>query len=415
MFPSPDYWSSMSHNQHRKRRQSSKRRRGPHHVIVARGEKVRSFAIRPSAVVLGVILAILVTSGALTVTAYTLLKGDMAVVSLVAQNEVRQGYEVQITDLNRQIEALVSRQLVEREALNNEVAELVDRQGELLERQQLLTGLASDALAVGVDVLPMLAPIPVANPLRGTTPPANGVGGPVDPTTTGGTDREASVQHSQVLAAIETTADWLEESQLEAIAALADAISQRTSQLADALESLGHSDVAAGVGGPLMPLDSEIFSELESNIAAFAELRDFARTLPLASPLDSLDISSRFGRRVDPFTGQAATHTGVDFRAASGTIVRSTGAGTIISASTNGGYGKMVEVDHGNGISTVYAHLSTISVRVGQTVTVGAIVGRAGSTGRSTGPHLHYEVNRDGRAVDPMPYLRTGTEIAALL
>jgi len=406
----------MSHTQPRKsRRNSESKRRGPHHVIVARGEKVRSFAIRPGAVALGVILAILVTSGALTVTAYTLLKGDMAVSSLVAQNEVRQDYEVQITDLNRQIEALVSRQLVEREVLNNEVAELVDRQGALLERQQLLTGLATDALAVGVDVLPMLAPIPVANPLRGTTPTANGVGGPVDPTTTGGTDREASIQHNQMLAAIETTSDWLEESQLEAVAALAEAISQRTHQLADALESLGHSDVVAGVGGPLMPLDSEIFSELESNIAAFAELQDFARTLPLASPLGSLEISSRFGRRVDPFTGQSATHTGVDFRAASGTIVRATGAGTIVSASTNGGYGKMVEVDHGNGVSTIYAHLSTISVRVGQTVTVGAIVGRAGSTGRSTGPHLHYEVNRAGRAVDPMPYLRTGTDIAALL
>lgn len=339
----------------------------------------------------------------------------MAVNSLVAQNAVRQDYEVQIADLNRQIEALVSRHLVEREVLNNEVAELVDRQGELLERQQLLTGLASDALAVGVDVLPMLAPIPVANPLRGAAPPANGVGGPVDPTTTGGTDREASIQHSQVLAAIESTADWLEESQLDALSTLAEAISQKTEQLTDALEALGHSDAVGGIGGPLMPLDTEIFAELESNIAAFAELQAFARTLPLASPLANLEISSRFGRRVDPFTGQAATHTGVDFRAASGTAVLATGAGTIVRASTNGGYGKMVEVDHGNGLSTIYAHLSTISVRVGQTVTVGAIVGRAGSTGRSTGPHLHYEVNRAGRAVDPMPYLRTGAEVAVLL
>ncbi|MHA1559962.1 MAG: M23 family metallopeptidase, partial [Alphaproteobacteria bacterium] len=388
-------------------RNSKKRPRGPHHVIVARGEKVRSFAIRPGAVAIGAVLAILVISGALTATAYTFLKGDMAITSLVAQDAVRQDYEVQIVDLNRQIEALVSRHLVEREVLDNEVAELVNRQGELIERQQLLTGLASDALAVGVDVLPMLAPIPVANPLRGAVPPENGVGGPVDPTTTGGTDREASIQHSQVLAAIETTADWLEESQLEALATLAEAISQRTDQLSDALEALGHSEVVGGVGGPLMPLDTEIFAELESNIAAFAELQAFARTLPLAAPLTGLEVTSRFGRRVDPFTGQGATHTGVDFRAASGTTVLATGAGTIVTASTNGGYGKMVEVDHGSGVSTIYAHLSSISVRVGQAVNVGAIVGRVGSTGRSTGPHLHYEVNRAGRVVDPMPYLRT--------
>ena len=108
-------------------------------------------------------------------------------------------------------------------------------------------------------------------------------------------------------------------------------------------------------------------------------------------------------------------HTGVDLRAASGTIVSATGPGTVIRASTNGGYGKMVEIDHGNGVTTIYAHLSSIAVRVGQTVTVGQTVGRAGSTGRSTGPHLHYEVNRDDRPIDPMPYLRTGAEIAALL
>ena len=91
--------------------------------------------------------------------------------------------------------------------------------------------------------------------------------------------------------------------------------------------------------------------------------------------------------------------------------MRATAAGTVTSTGWNGGYGRMVEIDHGNGLSTRYAHLSSAEVKEGQAVRAGQIVGRVGSTGRSTGPHLHYETRIDGEAVDPQKFLRAGLRL----
>ena len=107
-------------------------------------------------------------------------------------------------------------------------------------------------------------------------------------------------------------------------------------------------------------------------------------------------------------------HTGLDFRGDTGDPVRATANGTVTVAGWNGGYGKMVEVDHGNGLATRYGHLSAIEAQVGQTVKIGQIVGRVGSTGRSTGPHLHYETRVDGEAVDPQKFLRAGSRLATV-
>ena len=101
-------------------------------------------------------------------------------------------------------------------------------------------------------------------------------------------------------------------------------------------------------------------------------------------------------------------HTGIDFRGDTGDPIRATASGTVTIAGWSGGYGKMVEIDHGNGLVTRYGHLSETDVDVGDTVRAGAVVGRLGSTGRSTGPHLHYEVRVKGEAVDPQKYLDAG-------
>jgi murein DD-endopeptidase MepM/ murein hydrolase activator NlpD len=101
-------------------------------------------------------------------------------------------------------------------------------------------------------------------------------------------------------------------------------------------------------------------------------------------------------------------HTGVDYRAPSGTPVKATGAGVVITAEYRGGYGRTVEIDHGNGLSTRYAHLSTILVEEGERVSAGTVIGQVGSTGRSTGPHLHYETRVRGEAADPLGFLRVG-------
>jgi len=180
----------------------------------------------------------------------------------------------------------------------------------------------------------------------------------------------------------------------------------------------------AAVGGPFVPLT------LHKNAGAFerqlyrinvarASLDRLTRTLtavPVRKPiLGEIDLSSGFGVRSDPFLGRPAMHTGLDFRSSTGDPVRVTANGVVESAGWSGGYGKMVEVDHGNGFSTRYGHLSEIDVKAGQKVQIGQIIGRVGSTGRSTGPHLHYETRIDGEAVDPQKFLRAGLRLGSAL
>jgi murein DD-endopeptidase MepM/ murein hydrolase activator NlpD len=137
--------------------------------------------------------------------------------------------------------------------------------------------------------------------------------------------------------------------------------------------------------------------------------------VPLRKPImGEIDLSSGFGVRVDPFGHGAAMHTGLDFRGDSGDPVRATANGTVKTAGWSGGYGNMVEIDHGNGLATRYGHLSSIEARAGQVVKIGQIIGRIGSTGRSTGPHLHYETRVNGEAVDPQKFLRAGVRLGAV-
>jgi murein DD-endopeptidase MepM/ murein hydrolase activator NlpD len=126
-----------------------------------------------------------------------------------------------------------------------------------------------------------------------------------------------------------------------------------------------------------------------------------------------VEFTSGFGVRSDPFLGRAAMHTGLDFRAQMGDPVRVTANGKVVSAGWSGGYGRMVEVDHGNGLATRYGHLSEINVKLGQQVRIGEVIGEVGSTGRSTGPHLHYETRIEGEAVDPQKFLRAGVRLSA--
>jgi murein DD-endopeptidase MepM/ murein hydrolase activator NlpD len=137
-------------------------------------------------------------------------------------------------------------------------------------------------------------------------------------------------------------------------------------------------------------------------------------TVPIRKPVaGEIDTTSSFGVRIDPFLGHAAMHTGIDFRGNTGDPIRATASGTVTLAGWNGGYGRLVEVDHGNGLATRYGHLSEIDVTLGQAIKIGQIVGRLGSTGRSTGPHLHYETRVGGEAVDPQKFLRAGIRMGS--
>jgi murein DD-endopeptidase MepM/ murein hydrolase activator NlpD len=177
------------------------------------------------------------------------------------------------------------------------------------------------------------------------------------------------------------------------------------------------------MGGPLIPAAS---AEATADLNADAQFRSLFMTwkkldtleqgviaIPSVQPVQHLTFTSNFGIRSDPFRGSAAMHAGVDIPGPTGTPIYATADGIVSNADRQGGYGNMVEINHGKGISTRYGHLSKIIVTANGRVRRGQIIGLMGSTGRSTGPHLHYEVRIDGHAVNPVPFLTTADYLLA--
>lgn len=161
----------------------------------------------------------------------------------------------------------------------------------------------------------------------------------------------------------------------------------------------------------IQKLSTKVAVELENYKNLYLDIQTYKKRLeymPAITPLasDVYYISSYFGYRSDPFTESKRYHSGIDLAAKRGTPVHASGKGKVIYASYSyGGYGNMVKIDHGFGYVTVYAHLNKINVSKGQTINRGDVLGQVGSTGRSTGPHLHYEVQKDGQTVNPLKYM----------
>ncbi|WP_366654735.1 peptidoglycan DD-metalloendopeptidase family protein [Fodinicurvata sp. EGI_FJ10296] len=228
--------------------------------------------------------------------------------------------------------------------------------------------------------------------------------------------------------------DDLVASQQYVFAELRDRTDRQREELA---EGLGHtgldidsmiddvwSEMYPGVGGPFLPvsgisfLDATVWSaanELTESVERATATHELVARLPVAMPVrDDYRLSSRFGQRRDPFTGRASGHLGLDFAAPRGTPVTAPAHGTVTSAGWRGAYGRLVEVDHGFGITTRYAHLTHISVQEGQELTTGEEIGKIGTTGRSTGPHLHYEIRSSQTAMNPENYLEAGNHVFAV-
>ncbi|WP_231638841.1 M23 family metallopeptidase [Aurantiacibacter marinus] len=129
----------------------------------------------------------------------------------------------------------------------------------------------------------------------------------------------------------------------------------------------------------------------------------FAGDIPDRLPVSRVRLTSQYGYRVHPVTGRGSNHSGIDLAVSTGTPVVATADGEVRIAHYQGAYGLLVALDHGEGVQTRYAHLSSIAVSAGQMVSEGDLIGRSGSTGRSTGPHLHYEVRVNGASVNPLP------------
>jgi len=137
-------------------------------------------------------------------------------------------------------------------------------------------------------------------------------------------------------------------------------------------------------------------------------------SIPSIKPISAFTYTSAFGVRSDPFHGYAAMHAGIDLASPTGTPIYATADGVVDRAEWFGGYGNMVDIDHGKGIATRYGHMSRIVAHAGEHVRRGELIGYVGSTGRSTGSHLHYEVRIDGHAVNPIPFLQSANYIVAL-
>lgn len=171
-----------------------------------------------------------------------------------------------------------------------------------------------------------------------------------------------------------------------------------------------------GMGGPFEALSDADdidprFERLGLSLARMAVLERALDGIPQVVPATAQSITSGFGYRRDPFNGRAAMHAGIDFKGPIGSPIFAAAEGRVTFAGWRGGYGKAVEVTHPNGLMTRYAHLSRIDVRPGQLVAAGATLGGLGSTGRSTGPHLHFEVRINERAVNPRPFLETAPDV----
>lgn len=202
-----------------------------------------------------------------------------------------------------------------------------------------------------------------------------------------------------------------------------NALGKRLTEMAHLDKGEFNFDAPAAIGGPESAGEAAGMGDLDTVLGSLEQqLIDRERQLviletfisarqlttmmvPTGSPLPGSWMSSDFGRRMDPFTGENAFHAGVDFAARAGAKVQAVAPGVVTWAGERSGYGQLVEINHGNGYITRYAHNSRVLVHVGDRVGKGQAVSQVGSTGRSTGPHLHFEVLKNGRQVNPAPFV----------
>ncbi|WP_170182111.1 M23 family metallopeptidase [Phreatobacter stygius] len=386
------------------------------------------------------------------VSSYLVFKDDILSGLMNRQAAVQYAYEDRIRDLRAQLDRFTSRQMVDQSEVERRVDQIARRQAILESRQSIVASMSEAAgsprgrpagqPAASPPPLPEARPLPVGDTLR-LAPPVERQSRlesrvqPVRAATEAPHFRLASLPSAappkaDVIARVEQSLEQVELAQQTELQTLETRAERQARRIRAVLTDLGLDQArlaqapersAGGTGGPFLPIaepraeaspfERQVF-RLQAVIRDHDRLNRLAATIPLGRPhAGDLEQSSGFGPRLDPFLRTWAMHSGIDFRAATGEAARATAAGKVTHASTMGGYGLMVELDHGNGISTRYAHLSRIDVSVGDMVRANHRVGRVGSTGRSTGPHLHYETRINGEAVDPLRFLRAGLRLAS--
>ena len=371
---------------------------------------------------------------------YFAFHDDVLTRLIARQAEMQYAYEDRIAELRSKVDRTTSRQMLDQEQFDQKLDQVMRRQTTLESRATALSAIP-DVVVTG-SVRPTTRGIadtgtPKPSPINDTVifvaPP----------------DREARLEsRTPIVAApapnkfaklqggvenaitrLQASLDQVESRQLSALTGVEDTMESKMRRMRGVISDLGlnmaqlEAAVPRGnMGGPYVPV------KLDGNAGPFerqlyrinisrAQVDKLNRTLslvPYRKPVvGEVEFTSGFGVRSDPFLGRPAMHTGLDFRAATGDPIRATANGKVVSAAYAGGYGRMVEIDHGNGLATRYGHMSEIHVKVGDSIKIGQVIGAVGSTGRSTGPHLHYETRIDGEAVDPQKFLRAGVRLSA--
>jgi murein DD-endopeptidase MepM/ murein hydrolase activator NlpD len=379
---------------------------------------------------------VIMASWSLATATYFAFHDDLLTRLIARQTEVQYAYEDRIAELRSQVDRLTSRQLLDQEQYEQKLEQLVRKQALLESRATMLSGISD--LTTGSIKAPLHQnDIKGATQLRVKPSPIGDAANPIPsverdaqresrilPTIAKPTTR-AAAGIDKVLDRLQNNLDRIEANQTATLNALEESFENKSRRMRGVLADLGidfpKPAAPTQVGGPFVPLKlrgqtSAFDQQLYRVSLARSQVERLTTTLtavPIRKPVTGeIDTSSGFGMRVDPFLRTPAMHTGVDFRGDQGDPIRATAVGVVTQAGWSGGYGKMVEVDHGHGLVTRYGHLSDVEVAVGQTVRIGQVIGRLGSTGRSTGPHLHYETRVDGEAVDPQKFLRAGTRLA---
>lgn len=418
-------------------------------LTLSHGESIKTWAIRPAmlyaALAIGPLLGICGVAGGTMMALHTPFKHD------ASSNELVANYESKLKGLSSQLEEAQSRALVSKSTLEGKINELLTRQAQVEAKQSIVASLTEAALpeqevrkaaaakAAAVDTTPTaslpksvsgFADVPPAArpmPLLDGEQKAPGAFGPQVSLPSALQVAGFGVVGSEnaPFKALESSSAKIELAenkqimQLDALAAATDkSIATQKQALSNAGLSLDKLAAAKGsIGGPYVPMkvnpngssfERAVF-RAQSLIEEAAKLKKIMPYVPLRHPLaEGAEITSGFGGRVDPFNGQMAMHTGLDFRLAYGAPVHPTASGTVVSAGPDGGYGNAIDVDHGNGLVTRYGHLSAVLVKEGDVVTPSSVIGRLGSTGRSTGPHLHYEVRINDEPVNPIRFLKAG-------
>jgi murein DD-endopeptidase MepM/ murein hydrolase activator NlpD len=374
---------------------------------------------------------------------YFAFRDDVLTRLIARQAEMQYAYEDRIAELRAKVDRTTSRQLLDQEQFDQKLEQVMRRQ----------TALESRATALGT--IPDITGS-IKAPSRGATATEPAASGTPKPSPISDTavfvappDREARLESrapiitnapankfakgqgvDNAIVRLQNSLDQIEGRQLAALTSFEDSMESRVRRMRGVFTDLGldlgqleAATPRAAMGGPYVPVklgaDAGPFERQLYRISVTrAQVDRLNRTLalvPYRKPvIGEVEFTSGFGVRSDPFLGRPAMHTGLDFRAATGDPVRATANGKIVSSGWAGGYGRMVEIDHGNGLSTRYGHLSEINVKVGDTIRIGQVIGTVGSTGRSTGPHLHYETRIDGEAVDPQKFLRAGVRLGSL-